>query len=860
MSVHTVRETMQLEVDNWACIQKQDGGWDMLDSRSKRQLQDTGSSPNMWIIPRGMKPYIALDKAATSYFMRGPDGNALLDSAKNGQNVSYVDTSNNCQIFESKAFQMPGQEEPLDLLYRDRSVGEYYLMVDHLPAISYKDKDYKTEQRTIYVYDESADRMKPITLKKALDECDWSESGYYGTEGDDTDPENNMFYCYDVETKPHHRSIKRVNFLGELEEEYLSDDIITKMTDVIVKIFGAEKEIDTEPNQKALFKIIQSTLGKKGLMTDPQYCQRLVNEAEKPFTTFLQNAVELKQLIGAPDPYGTTIAGNLEPIINALESIVDAATKARIIGATALDPETYLKDVHYTFSGEQKITPNIENRFNALSNALGDGTGVKAFYMLSVLITNAYMKILEDAPRKEAEINKIVGRFMNIGQSKTNILNGLWAMAFVYTQVKDEKKPEKTFDELFETAHTDESNTLIKNETGIEFRAGAPTYIAGRFTEESESEFGTRTITLNDTTLRGGQRPGKRGMKRPAEVEADTSAMPQRFGARVFRDGLEHPNEEGTEGDMDIDAAATGDTANVFTVNGVELNLGHMFKKRFESIANTEANNVRRAVKLSILGMPFDKDSMKNLAEYNVPVPVGVLCVRPFITHNMGTAILTTSGAEVGETLVGRADFQLTDNVVQKMHYGNFTFYARNIIYHPEKVLVVTDIISRRYLGGNDMKVFKNRDELDSFRNGVANSHKSFIFMVIPCSENAVKENPIDLTGKFEDTNSDLDLGPLHFPGAQTYANKWGFTHHQSNQNNSYFEYYNSLNTVCYQGHQMNYDPHQENFSRVTLNTGHWGYRVYEGCKAVRSGAMKLLKEVDYNSGSGPVPNVPLGY
>lgn len=172
----------------------------------------------------------------------------------------------------------------------------------------------------------------------------------------------------------------------------------------------------------------------------------------------------------------------------------------------------------------------------------------------------------------------------------------------------------------------------------------------------------------------------------------------------------------------------------------------------------------------------------------------------------------------------------------------------------------MTDIISRRYVGGNDMDVFKQPTDLASFRNGVVDAHKSFIFMAIPCSEDAVRQNPIDLTGKFDETNSDLDLGKVHFPNAPLYAKHWQFSHHQSNQQKDYFEYYNSLNTVCYQGHQMNYDPHQENYSRVVLNTGHWGYRVYEGCKAVRNGAMKLLKEVDYNSGSGPVPNVPLGY
>lgn len=920
MSEHTVRETMQLEVDNWACIQKQDGGWDMLDSRSKRQLQDTGSSPNMWIIPRGMKPYIALEKAATSYFMRGPDGNALLDSAKNGQNVSYVDTSNSCQIFESKAFQMPGQEEPLDLLYRDRSVGEFYLMVDHLPEVSYKDKAYKTEHRTIYVYDERADRMKPITLKHALSNCTWPDGGPYGTEGDETDPKHNMFYCYDVDTKPIFRSVKRVKFLGELEKDYLTDDMIDKMTDVIAKLIRngkSIKQLTTLTEQKALYEDIKNILGGDGLTTSSKYSPKLTKDSpkvtnkilsddEKGFETFRQNALLKTDVTAAiTNPYTLNLQGAaLDTLRDVFSEAIDSKTSDIILDpkGTAIttteakeyeiDPEKYLLDVKYHGGDSPNIIitqrPAIKKRFKDLSKALATPINRRIFYALSILITNKYNQLLASDPKKENLLNKIVGRIMNIGQSHTTVDAGLWAMANVYTKALNIEKDTHIFDELFEEAYTPEKNKAVFDKTGLGFTGFDPVDVAQQAVDTAQKAFDAadatakkatlrvlekateelnaleqhtadvvikgRYITLNDTTLRGGERPGNRGLKRPAEAPLEDQQ--QRFGARViFPDGRDHDGE----GNMDIDAKES--TGDVFTVNGVELNLGQMFKERYERIANVEkTNEMRRAIKLSILGMSFNKDRMKSLADKNIPVPVGVLAVRPFITHNMGTAILTTSGTEVGETLVGRADFQLTDNVVQKMHYGNFTFYARNIVYHPEKVLVVTDIISRRYIGGNDMQVFETTDDLDKFRNGAMNSHKSFIFMLIPCSQDVVRENPIDLTGRFEDTNSELDNLPLHYPNAQFYAKEWKFSHHQSNQNKDYFEYYNNLNTVCYQGHQMNYDPHQENYSRVTLNTGHWGYRVYEGCKAVRSGAMKLLKEVDYNSGSGPVPNVPLGY
>ena len=45
-----------------------------------------------------------------------------------------MDISNSCEIYESKGFQMPEQTEPLDPMWRERSCGEYYMMVNHLPG------------------------------------------------------------------------------------------------------------------------------------------------------------------------------------------------------------------------------------------------------------------------------------------------------------------------------------------------------------------------------------------------------------------------------------------------------------------------------------------------------------------------------------------------------------------------------------------------------------------------------------------------------------------------------------------------------------------------------------------------------
>ena len=46
-------------VEDFACVQKAEHGFDLLDSRMKRTLRGLGISPDMWILPEGVKVRVA---------------------------------------------------------------------------------------------------------------------------------------------------------------------------------------------------------------------------------------------------------------------------------------------------------------------------------------------------------------------------------------------------------------------------------------------------------------------------------------------------------------------------------------------------------------------------------------------------------------------------------------------------------------------------------------------------------------------------------------------------------------------------------------------------------------------------------
>ena len=101
----------------YAAVQKNDHGFDILDSRLKRMMSQNGVTPDLWILPQGIKIYLALARPEnTVYALKGPDGQDVYKSALNGQNGVFMDAQNNCKV--SPATQSPSLFETDVLFFR----------------------------------------------------------------------------------------------------------------------------------------------------------------------------------------------------------------------------------------------------------------------------------------------------------------------------------------------------------------------------------------------------------------------------------------------------------------------------------------------------------------------------------------------------------------------------------------------------------------------------------------------------------------------------------------------------------------------------------------------------------------------
>jgi len=244
-----------------------------------------------------------------------------------------------------------------------------------------------------------------------------------------------------------------------------------------------------------------------------------------------------------------------------------------------------------------------------------------------------------------------------------------------------------------------------------------------------------------------------------------------------------------------------------------------------------------------------------------------VLLLRPFQTYNMASGILMKGGLETGFTAHGHHDFQLTDDVIHKVHIGHYTFYHKSVVKQPKNLVIAQDIFAHSYVGGEGTSFFRTGDDQantgpNSFVDELQNDRftSSLIPLIVPVGRGGVPglKNPIDITGHYnpqtlDETNSQLDDSKEHYPGASKYAAALNFNALQNyGSSDTFLSPLRHLNTVCFQGHQVSRGPSGA-FDKITINTGHWGPNVYAGCRAVRNGENAFLKDMEYEKQVGLV-------
>lgn len=251
------------------------------------------------------------------------------------------------------------------------------------------------------------------------------------------------------------------------------------------------------------------------------------------------------------------------------------------------------------------------------------------------------------------------------------------------------------------------------------------------------------------------------------------------------------------------------------------------------------------------------KEAVKNAAACTPPVESDgsgtVLLLRPFMSYNMASAVLMKGGLDTGFTAHGHHDFMLTDDVIHKVHIGHYTFYHKSIIKQPKNLIIAEDIFAQSYVAGEGAGVFPGEGSSNSFTSQLPLDRfkHDLIPLWIPAGNHSIK-NPLDMTGGYsaqtlDMNNTTLDNSGEHYPFDKVYSTALQFDRLQNyGREEQFLSPMRHLNTICFRGHSLSYDPKRQTFSKITLNTGHWGPNVYPGCRAVRNGENAFLKDMEY--------------
>lgn len=227
--------------------------------------------------------------------------------------------------------------------------------------------------------------------------------------------------------------------------------------------------------------------------------------------------------------------------------------------------------------------------------------------------------------------------------------------------------------------------------------------------------------------------------------------------------------------------------------------------------------------------------------------PYKFLLMRPWCTYQMSHAILGRFGEELGQTFHGHHDFQLTDDIIHKVHIGHYTFYSKSIVRSPKHMYLAKNVYCQGYVHGENNTFVKNANDLPGNRDRVA----SIVALAVPiceslpnplcASKNGFHESmpTVDLndndSGKFNLIRG-LRGGIVEKPDLPAILQNYFQEDDHSDDTVQH-------NHVCWKGAVHRYNEGTGLYDIEEVSTGHWGTNVYDGCGDVRRGMYASFKE-----------------
>ena len=148
--------------------QKTPRGMFLLDAQLREMLAYKGVEADTWILPSKVGVYMSMVPSGVSSVEEAGPSKAISDNNNPSAAMRKLTTFRGSVVCETRPFDMDFSGEPNEMLRREKMIGEYYTMLSHDSPSS---QEYKTDHRSIFIYNCDVDRFEKVQITDAIDNC-----------------------------------------------------------------------------------------------------------------------------------------------------------------------------------------------------------------------------------------------------------------------------------------------------------------------------------------------------------------------------------------------------------------------------------------------------------------------------------------------------------------------------------------------------------------------------------------------------------------------------------------------------------------------------------------------------------------
>jgi hypothetical protein len=878
--VTRIDDLLRMDRNRWAICQKTPRGMFLLDAQLREMLSHQGVTADTWILPSKVGVYLNMVPSnVTSVEEAGPS-KQISDNNSNTAAMQKLTTFRGSVVCETRPFDMDFSGEPVELLRREKMIGEYYTMLAHDSPSS---QQYKTDHRSIYIYNCDVDRFEKVQITDAIDNCfrfsktggmpdgdhEYIKRGYGNSGARDVSTHDDPMMCH------HDNELEKApdgvcTWLGDLPLEHFRDSDIRDWADTVKR----------------------ACRNSTGNTASPQDCNTFLRNILG--ADYDPNCIAINAAFGVadaatpidPDVYRAfNVPTAIEPLVSALQDSWDPSLAHSVLGAghpqMAYVPQLETSQIaqrfhsgfpemwksHVNAGDFQEVRSAVVGEFKAAGSddeRLGVLKRANALYEKSLtdkavsrrskladggVLDRALMELQAPSSKKAR----------STALKETRAFLDKFASSVAYFQQLDSTRTveaqgllEEIVRDFIQPLNAVDASQMEKR---IEAHIDAGDALTPQLLAQWKTEVSKNSIDTNIERLARNLKPA--GYKAPDTADAGLDRATFRSNRNTFRRTAENAYGLGAGA-----LAGGADGGGAFPAVG---NRSREMRQRLRRVVDRAGamapQNQNDMFKCMFCHCRLTKNTLNKFAEYDILIPFGFLLVRPFMRYDMCSGILCKSGSDLGQTFMGHADFQLTDDVIHKVHVGHYTFYSKSVVHNDKLYTIAEDIFAAGYKGGEGTRFYKSKEDLSADIHAEA-FRASIIAHMIPYRTNQPNapriQNPIDITGKlhptlYQDTDiPEVEADVAMYPGARYLAEKLelrSMTSYTSDATEHFLSPFKYLNTIAFQGPQYYFSNITGQFARIQ-GQGHFGDNAYPGCKGVRCGDMDYFREVQHSDES----------